>query len=41
MLKNNLSYEEWIYVFDKAKTLKSNIVLVRVAGKLIGFDETL
>ena len=41
MLKNNLSYEEWIYVFDKAKTLKSNIVLVGVTGKLIGFDETL
>lgn len=41
MSKSNLSYNDWIYIFDKAKALKSTIVLAGIRGKLIGFDETL
>lgn len=35
------TYDEWIWIFDKAKMLKSELVLVGVKGKLIGFDPSL
>lgn len=35
------TYDEWIWIFDKAKMLKSELVLVGVKGKLVGFDPSL
>lgn len=37
----SITYDRWIEVFDRAKMLKSELVLVGIKGKLIGFDPSL